>query len=42
MVRHVTITKSVGAPVYFCDSRSPWQLLALATRLEREHHRPAA
>ena len=21
----VTITKSLGAPVYFCDSRSPWQ-----------------
>jgi IS30 family transposase len=26
MARHLTITKSLGAPVYFCDSRSPWQL----------------
>jgi IS30 family transposase len=25
MARHLTITKSIGAPVYFCDSRSPWQ-----------------
>ena len=25
MARHLTITKSLGAPVYFCDSRSPWQ-----------------
>jgi transposase, IS30 family len=25
MARHTTITKSLGAPVYFCDSRSPWQ-----------------
>ena len=25
MARHLTITRSLGAPVYFCDSRSPWQ-----------------
>jgi len=25
MARHLAITKSLGAPVYFCDSRSPWQ-----------------
>jgi transposase, IS30 family len=25
MARHLTITKSLGAPVYFCDSHSPWQ-----------------
>jgi transposase, IS30 family len=25
MARHITITKTLGAPVYFCDSRSPWQ-----------------
>ena len=25
MSRHITITKTLGAPVYFCDSRSPWQ-----------------
>jgi IS30 family transposase len=25
MARHVTIAHSLGAPVYFCDSRSPWQ-----------------
>ena len=25
MARHLTITQSLGAPVYFCDSRSPWQ-----------------
>ena len=25
MARHLTITRSVGAPVYFCDSHSPWQ-----------------
>jgi IS30 family transposase len=25
MARHLTITKSPGAPVYFCDSHSPWQ-----------------
>jgi transposase, IS30 family len=25
MARHTSITKSVGIPVYFCDSRSPWQ-----------------
>jgi IS30 family transposase len=25
MARHVDITKSLGMPVYFCDSHSPWQ-----------------
>ena len=25
MARHLTITRSPGSPVYFCDSRSPWQ-----------------
>jgi transposase, IS30 family len=25
MARHLTITDSLGTPVYFCDSRSPWQ-----------------
>ena len=25
MARHTTIARSLGAPVYFCDSRSPWQ-----------------
>ena len=25
MARHLTIAKSLGAPIYFCDSRSPWQ-----------------
>jgi IS30 family transposase len=25
MARHLRITESLGAPVYFCDSRSPWQ-----------------
>jgi IS30 family transposase len=25
MTRHLTITRSLGAPVYFCDSHSPWQ-----------------
>jgi IS30 family transposase len=25
MARHLSITKSLGIPVYFCDSRSPWQ-----------------
>ncbi|MEV6527902.1 IS30 family transposase [Longispora sp. NPDC051575] len=25
MARHLAITESLGAPVYFCDSRSPWQ-----------------
>jgi IS30 family transposase len=25
MARHLTIADSLGAPVYFCDSRSPWQ-----------------
>jgi IS30 family transposase len=25
IARHLTITRSLGAPVYFCDSHSPWQ-----------------
>lgn len=25
MARHLTITSTLGTPVYFCDSRSPWQ-----------------
>ena len=25
MARHLAITDMLGAPVYFCDSRSPWQ-----------------
>ena len=25
MARHLTITSSLGAPIYFCDSHSPWQ-----------------
>jgi IS30 family transposase len=25
MARHRTITRSLGAPVFFCDSHSPWQ-----------------
>jgi IS30 family transposase len=25
MARHLTITASIGAKIYFCDSRSPWQ-----------------
>ena len=25
MARHTTITADLGAPVYFCDSHSPWQ-----------------
>lgn len=25
MARHLTVTATLGAPVYFCDSRSPWQ-----------------
>ena len=25
MARHLTIAQSLGGPVYFCDSRSPWQ-----------------
>jgi hypothetical protein len=25
MARHLTITRSLGAPVYFCDSHLPWQ-----------------
>jgi IS30 family transposase len=25
MARHLTISQSLGAPIYFCDSRSPWQ-----------------
>jgi len=26
MARHVATTEVLGMPVYFCDSRSPWQL----------------
>ena len=25
MARHLTVTATLGAPVFFCDSRSPWQ-----------------
>ena len=25
MARHTAVTAELGAPVYFCDSRSPWQ-----------------
>ena len=25
MARRLTVTATLGAPVYFCDSRSPWQ-----------------
>jgi transposase, IS30 family len=25
MARHLTISRSLGTPVYFCDSHSPWQ-----------------
>jgi transposase, IS30 family len=25
MAGHLTITRSLGTPVYFCDSHSPWQ-----------------
>lgn len=25
MARHLAVTETLGAPVYFCDSRSPWQ-----------------
>jgi IS30 family transposase len=25
MARHTTITADLGAPIYFCDSHSPWQ-----------------
>lgn len=25
MARHLTITRSLGAPVYFCDSHAPWR-----------------
>jgi transposase, IS30 family len=25
MAGHLTITQSLGAPVYFCDPHSPWQ-----------------
>jgi IS30 family transposase len=25
MARHLASTEKLGAPVYFCDSRSPWQ-----------------
>ena len=25
MARHLTITRTLRVPVYFCDSHSPWQ-----------------
>ena len=25
MARHIATAEKLGAPVYFCDSRSPWQ-----------------
>ena len=25
MARHLAISEPLGAPVYFCDSHSPWQ-----------------
>lgn len=25
MTRHLATAEKLGAPVYFCDSRSPWQ-----------------
>jgi IS30 family transposase len=25
MARHLAVTETLGTPVYFCDSRSPWQ-----------------
>jgi IS30 family transposase len=25
MARHIAITADLGAPIYFCDSHSPWQ-----------------
>ena len=25
MARHLMIAQALGAPIYFCDSRSPWQ-----------------
>ena len=25
MARHIDITADLGAPIYFCDSHSPWQ-----------------
>jgi IS30 family transposase len=28
MARHLDIMKSLGAPVYFCDSHSPWQRIS--------------
>jgi len=46
MARHLTITKSLGAPIYFCDSRSPWQRGSNennerpAARLLPQGHRP--
>ena len=36
MARHLAITRSLGAPVYFCDSHSPWQRGS-----QREHERAA-
>ena len=37
MARHLATTDKLGAPVYFCDSRSPWQ-----RGTQREHQRTAA
>lgn len=34
MARHLATTDKLGAPVYFCDSRSPWQ--------QRDYERAAA
>jgi IS30 family transposase len=33
MARHLTITRSLGAPVFSCDSQSPRHLLAAETEL---------
>jgi IS30 family transposase len=33
MARHLATTDKLGAPVYFCDSRSPWQRGRRQTRL---------
>jgi IS30 family transposase len=41
IARHLATTDKVGAPVYFCDSRSPWQI-TLAARHQRKHQRTAA
>lgn len=39
MARHTDITADSGAPVYFCDSRSPWQITAWQ---QRERQRAVA